>query len=119
MSSENTALQELDSAEPNGGRTSLMLAWLFVSLYLLEPVIVLIERVAILLSSAASQQSFARAVALLEIFGSITTSWAGFIAIIALFRPGVSWSRKGWIWLALVCAAIAHRIAWAFVLPRP
>jgi hypothetical protein len=119
MGSQPSAVHDLDSAERNGGGTSLVLSWLFVSLFLLQPFIVLVERVSLALGITHSPESFAQVVGLLEIFGSITTLLAGWIAIIALFRPGISWSRKGWIWLALVAAAIAHRIAWAFVLPRP
>jgi hypothetical protein len=103
----------------NPGRNSLLFVLLMLAPYFLVPLAVFGERCVVLVSGPGSARSFAAAIGLLIIAGSVTAGLGCLVAIINLFRPAVTWSRKGWMWFAIFTAILAYRIAFPFILARP
>jgi hypothetical protein len=112
-------MESTETFNSNPGRNSLIFVLLMLTPYFLVPPAVLGERCVVLISGSGSEHSFAAAIGLLVIAGSVTTGLGCLVAVINLFRPAVTWSRKGWMWFAIFTAIFAYRIAFPFVLPPP
>ena len=119
MISSSEQFNEAEKPESSGGRATLFLVFFLASPYLMELPIVIVQHLIAIVSSAHSQRFLTTALPLLAILGSVTVSVAGVIAIATLFRPRVSWERKGLIWFVIVMAGIVHKLAWRYALERP
>lgn len=93
--------------QPRRGRTTLILVCLLVIPFYLELPLAAIQHM-VSRPSAGSLGYFAGSMAFL---GSIPASFAAIAAVITLFRPQVSWDRKGLIWLIVLSAFVCNRLA--------